>query len=416
MKVTEPIDVYLADKLFQLTSHDLPQDRTDEEYRAALEGKTVVVFGGRYGIGADIASLAERLGADVLLLQPLRRRAPTSSGGRTSRAAREQVLAETGRVDYVVNTAGVLPRGTLEETSEETIYAATEVNYIAPILIAQEFHPWPARDRRRAAAVHLQLVHPGPLRATASTPRPRPPRSTSPRRSPTSGPATACGSTASTPSAPAPRCAPRRSGRSPRTRLLESATVARAALRVLLSENTGHVIDVRRADPFATHEMSAAVADDMSQTEPHDEMPEDAGAAASGRARSWQMAGPDGARGRRRSASSSRSTTPGTYATRAGLPQGPDLGDDEMEVVFVDDGSTDGTLERVRAVEAERPNVRVISIPNSGWPGKPRNIGTDEARGEYVMYVDQDDVVEADALERCTPSRRPTGRTSCSAR
>ena len=45
-------------------------------------------------------------------------------------------------MDFVVNTAGVLPRGTLEETTEETIYAATEVNYIAPILIAQEFYPY----------------------------------------------------------------------------------------------------------------------------------------------------------------------------------------------------------------------------------------------------------------------------------
>ena len=40
------------------------------------------------------------------------------------------------RGGYVVNTAGVLPRGTLLETSEETIYAATEVNYLAPVFIA----------------------------------------------------------------------------------------------------------------------------------------------------------------------------------------------------------------------------------------------------------------------------------------
>ena len=51
------------------------------------------------------------------------------------------MLAETGRIDYVVNTAGVLPRGALAETSEETIYAATEINYLAPIFIAQEFFP-----------------------------------------------------------------------------------------------------------------------------------------------------------------------------------------------------------------------------------------------------------------------------------
>lgn len=72
---------------------------------------------------------------------------------------------------------------------------------------------------------------------------------------------------------------------------------------------------------------------------------------------------------------------------------------DDLEILFVDDGSTDDTLALLRQVEAEHPQVRVISIPNSGWPGKPRNVGTDEARGEYVMFVDQDDRMEPDALE-----------------
>ena len=62
MKVTEPIDVYIADKLFQLTSADTPAPLTAEEYRARLEGRTVVVFGGSYGIGGDIADLAAGTG------------------------------------------------------------------------------------------------------------------------------------------------------------------------------------------------------------------------------------------------------------------------------------------------------------------------------------------------------------------
>src|SRR5690606_14824374 len=48
MKVTEPIDVYIADKLFQLASAESPDRLTDEQYRAALEGKVMVVFGGSY--------------------------------------------------------------------------------------------------------------------------------------------------------------------------------------------------------------------------------------------------------------------------------------------------------------------------------------------------------------------------------
>src|SRR4051794_31276538 len=70
------------------------------------------------------------------------------------------------------------------------------------------------------------------------------------------------------------------------------------------------------------------------------------------------------------------------------------------EVIFVDDGSTDGTGERLDALAAEHDNVRVAHIPNSGWPGRPRNVGLDRAKGEFVYFVDNDDWVGREALER----------------
>ncbi|MDQ3691709.1 MAG: glycosyltransferase, partial [Chloroflexota bacterium] len=45
------------------------------------------------------------------------------------------------------------------------------------------------------------------------------------------------------------------------------------------------------------------------------------------------------------------------------------LPDDEYEAIFVDDGSTDGTGERLDALAAEHANITAIHIPNSGWPG-----------------------------------------------
>ena len=73
---------------------------------------------------------------------------------------------------------------------------------------------------------------------------------------------------------------------------------------------------------------------------------------------------------------------------------------EHLELIFVNDGSTDDAVERLERHAAVHPQVKVLTIPNSGWPGKPRNVGTDAARGEYVMYVDQDDRVEPQALAR----------------
>lgn len=72
----------------------------------------------------------------------------------------------------------------------------------------------------------------------------------------------------------------------------------------------------------------------------------------------------------------------------------------EFEVILVDDGSTDATLELARELAATRENVVVKTIPNSGWPGRPRNVGIDIARGDYIFFSDHDDTFGPRALER----------------
>jgi poly(ribitol-phosphate) beta-N-acetylglucosaminyltransferase len=77
------------------------------------------------------------------------------------------------------------------------------------------------------------------------------------------------------------------------------------------------------------------------------------------------------------------------------------MADTDYELVFVDDGSTDGTGTLLDAV-AQRPggpHIEVVHIPNSGWPGRPRNVGVDTARGEYVHFVDNDDTLAPTALD-----------------
>lgn len=73
---------------------------------------------------------------------------------------------------------------------------------------------------------------------------------------------------------------------------------------------------------------------------------------------------------------------------------------DRFEVLFVDDGSTDGTGERLDRLAREQPHVRTIHIQASGAPGRPRNVGMEAAIGEYIQFLDADDELTPRALER----------------
>jgi 2-C-methyl-D-erythritol 4-phosphate cytidylyltransferase len=247
MKVTQPVDVFIADKLFQLASQTAPEQPGHATYRELLSGTTMVVFGGSYGIGADIAALAESYGATVY---PLGRSTtgthiedPEHVDDALSRA-----YSETGRIDYVVNTAGVLRIGKLAETDNATIEEALKVNYLAPVQIARASHKYLAESRgqlllytsssytrgraeyslyssTKAAMVNLtqalsdEWAADG-IRVNCVNPE----RTATPMRT-------------------------KAFGKEPEGSLLSSEAVARTSLDVLLSTLTGHVIDVRQQDP-----------------------------------------------------------------------------------------------------------------------------------------------------------------------
>jgi poly(ribitol-phosphate) beta-N-acetylglucosaminyltransferase len=73
---------------------------------------------------------------------------------------------------------------------------------------------------------------------------------------------------------------------------------------------------------------------------------------------------------------------------------------DDYEVIFADDGSDDGTEKRLDELEREHERVRVLHLPASGGPGGPRNAGVDAARGDFVYFLDDDDWLGEEALER----------------
>jgi glycosyltransferase involved in cell wall biosynthesis len=60
------------------------------------------------------------------------------------------------------------------------------------------------------------------------------------------------------------------------------------------------------------------------------------------------------------------------------------------ELLAIDDGSTDQTLARLRRAEPDFPSLKVIHFPRNGGAGTVRRIGTQQARGEIVVWTDAD--------------------------
>lgn len=71
--------------------------------------------------------------------------------------------------------------------------------------------------------------------------------------------------------------------------------------------------------------------------------------------------------------------------------------DSNYEILLVDDGSKDSSLALCHELAAEHHCIRVIHQSNAG-PSAARNTGVQEARGEYVSFVDSDDLVYPDML------------------
>lgn len=69
---------------------------------------------------------------------------------------------------------------------------------------------------------------------------------------------------------------------------------------------------------------------------------------------------------------------------------------DNIEIIVVDDGSTDNTESLLKQYDNQK--LRYIKQPNSGGPAGPRNVGIAAAKGEYIAIFDSDDLMEADKL------------------
>ena len=128
-KITYPIDVAIADKLFQMKSVDVSQHNLNE-----LKNKVMIVFGASKGIGEAVSSMAAKFGAKVYGYSrksgvDVRNIADVSK-------VLDDVSNKEGRVDYIVNTAGVLRMGQLDCRELNDIQNEIDINYIGCVNIA----------------------------------------------------------------------------------------------------------------------------------------------------------------------------------------------------------------------------------------------------------------------------------------
>ena len=130
IKITYPIDIDIADKLFQIKTFNIP--KTDLK---GLKDKIVVIFGASRGIGESILKYAQKYGAKVYGFS-------RENGGDVADFQQvtqvfEEVYKKEKRIDCVINTAGILKTGRLEDRLNNEILDEINVNYIGSINVVK---------------------------------------------------------------------------------------------------------------------------------------------------------------------------------------------------------------------------------------------------------------------------------------
>lgn len=70
----------------------------------------------------------------------------------------------------------------------------------------------------------------------------------------------------------------------------------------------------------------------------------------------------------------------------------------DLELIVVNDGSTDGTAEILEAYTRSDERIKLISQKNSGRPAPPKNVALQHVKGDYVCFLDNDDYIAPEKL------------------
>lgn len=137
IKLTYKEDIYLLDKLFQLKTIEIDRKPNLQ----ALHEKVVVVFGGREGIGAEIVNTCNEEGIKVYAFSRSLNGVDVSHSDKVENALKE-VFEKEGRIDVVINTAGLLNLEPLNTMDLDQINRVIDVNLRGVIYVARAAYPY----------------------------------------------------------------------------------------------------------------------------------------------------------------------------------------------------------------------------------------------------------------------------------
>ncbi|MGL6000595.1 MAG: 2-C-methyl-D-erythritol 4-phosphate cytidylyltransferase [Plesiomonas sp.] len=132
MKITQPIDLFIAEKLLQESNRSI---YTSNEDFGFLRKKNIVIFGGNSGIGFEIKNSALLLGANVEIAS----RSHNGIDITNINSVKEyltNIEEKLGCIDFVINTAGLLIKKPIDNLSIEEINSLIGINYNGAVNVA----------------------------------------------------------------------------------------------------------------------------------------------------------------------------------------------------------------------------------------------------------------------------------------
>ena len=140
-KITNPIDLVLADEMFRIRASQASPDLPGID----LRDKRALVFGGTAGIGKALVQIMLDAGAKVISRS--RSNGCDISSESDVRQATADAVADLGGLDFVVNTAGLLGKGKLQDASSADMTQQLAVNLAGAVWVAKAAHA-PLKDSK----------------------------------------------------------------------------------------------------------------------------------------------------------------------------------------------------------------------------------------------------------------------------